>query len=611
MSTSILETFYPRAYRLTLGLAFVAITAAACSNGSDSTSPTTSTPTGPSFKSSPCSVTGTLQLAVAQTAQVDCSNGGTTVTVAGDGASYIVVAQFAASLVNDTYVSYRLSSGTAVSASIARPSPRLSASLAGAPAAGRVLPAMRPNAKQLAFTRALRARARAKLASGAWAKGLRRAPGPSASLSVARAADVAAVPAVGSLRNFRVLADTSGTTFKTAAARLMYAGSNVLVYVDTLAPANGFTSTQIQAFGTLFDQTLYPIDTAAFGGPSDIDNNGRVIVLMTPAVNALTSPSDCQTQGFVVGFFEEEDLSGGPSDPNSNNGEIFYSIVPDPSSTFSCAHTVDDVGANTPATFVHELQHLVSYSQHVVIHNGDPEYGWLDEGMSILAEELGSLYYEQKCPGTACRSDPSQLFPDSSQGFVQGFLYDSYQYVLLPDTASVTLHSDADDGFSWRGGDWLLVRWLADHNGTGVLKKLDQSTLTGVANIEAATGQSFPALFANFGVALFADSLPGLSRSTAPSVDRFTTRNLRQLWNRLYVTSPGAPDIPYANPLIVTSITADTSLAVMDPGTMSFFRLDTPSGAATVSLQFSGAGGTALPAAARPQLAIFRLPAGQ
>ena len=175
---------------------------------------------------------------------------------------------------------------------------------------------------------------------------------------------------------------------------------------------------------------------------------------------------------------------------------------------------------------MHELQHLISFSQHTVIHGGNPEYGWLDEGLSIVAEELGSVYYEQKCPGTACRTNPSQLFPDSSQGFIQGFLYDSYQYALLPDTASLTLHGDSDDGFAWRGGDWLLMRWLGDQMGAGFYRKLEQSSLTGVANIQAASGQSFPALFANFGLSLFTDSLPGFPRTTAPAADRFASRNI-------------------------------------------------------------------------------------
>src|SRR4029077_20051756 len=98
---------------------------ALCALWACSSSDTTTTPTGggpASFKSSPCSQTGTLQLAVAATARVDCSNGGTTVTLAGNGASYIVIAQFAVDLVPDTLVPYRVPGGAA-GVGILSPSP--------------------------------------------------------------------------------------------------------------------------------------------------------------------------------------------------------------------------------------------------------------------------------------------------------------------------------------------------------------------------------------------------------------------------------------------------------------------------------------------------------
>jgi hypothetical protein len=581
--------------------------ALACGSGTEpSTAPPVSS--GLSFKNAPCSAASTVQLSVAQATRVDCSNGGSTVTLAGNGASYLVVAEFAADQVPDAFVPYRLVSGTTIAASRAPPTILPSASLLAGPSAvfGSSSKSMLPGANQRAFSRALRARAWRMALSGTWRPSAQRSPQLRADVR----ADLTPVPPAGSVRSFSVLKNDNGSAFTTVNARLAYVGSSVLVYLDTLAPANGFTAAQLQAFGALFDQTLYPIDTAAFGPASDVDQNGHVIMLMSPVVNALTPASECSTQGYVAGFFEEEDLAGGPTDPNSNKGEIFYSIVPDPVGAASCPHTADDVGFAVPATFMHELQHLISYSQHVVIHNGLPEYGWLDEGLSIVAEELGSLHYEQKCPGTACRTNPAQLFPDSSQGFISDFLYDSYQYALLPDTASVTLHSDADDGFSWRGGDWLLVRWLGDQLGSGIFKKLDQSTLIGVPNIEASSGRSFPQLFADFGLSLATDSLPGFPRTTAPAADRFVSRNVRQLWARLYATSGGASDIPRSNPVQLFPITSDTSTAVMDPGTMSFFRLDTPANASTVSIQFAGPGGAALPVSAKPQLAIFRLPPG-
>ncbi len=566
-----------------------------------------STPAGPtlpstSFKVNPCSVSGTLQLAVAQAARVDCSNGGTTVTVAGNGASYLVVPEFATDQAVNSPVTYSLAAGDAATPSLV-PAASLVPPTGGA--TGGTVPMPHPNRRQMAFDATLRARAARMAAAGTFRKTSMQAR---ASFSIA----AATVPAVGSVRSFHVLSSFQNNNYqwKSVDAKLAYAGNDILLYVDTLAPAGGFTNTQLQQFGQYFDQTLYPIDTANFGPPSDIDGNGHVIMLMSPVVNGLSPSAQCQTQGYIAGFFNSEDFAGS-TDPNSNQGEIFYSIVPDPSGVASCTHTVSQVEFDIPATFLHELQHLVNFSQHVVVHGGSPEQGWLDEGLSLVAEEEGAVHYEQLYPPPSGRTDPSQLFPDSAESFVQGFLYDSYQYALLPDTSSVTLHSDSDNGFSWRGGDWLLLRWLGDQTNNAVYRKLEDTYATGVPNIENAMGQPFPTLFADFGLALYTDSLPGLPRNTAPAADRFATRNVSQLWARLFATAGPASDIPYARPLQLFPITTDTASSIMSPGTTAFYRLDTPQGAATVTIQFSAPGAHALATALQPQLAIFRLPAGQ
>ena len=95
-------------------LAIVTLSAlAAC--GSSGDAPTTPVPRGLTFTSAPCSA-GTVQLAVAQAARVDCGNGGTTVTFSGNGASYLIVAQFAAYGVADGLVPYRMDSGSTAAA---------------------------------------------------------------------------------------------------------------------------------------------------------------------------------------------------------------------------------------------------------------------------------------------------------------------------------------------------------------------------------------------------------------------------------------------------------------------------------------------------------------
>jgi hypothetical protein len=567
-------------------LAGVAMLAGCSSDPGDSTSPPPI-----EFANTPC-ISDTVTLAALAVRRVDCSTG-TNITLAGNGASYMVVTQFATNAVTNTPIPYTLSTGSVAAASLSGQRAALRAPVSSMAVSQPAL-AGAPGSLQYTFAHSLLARESA---------------GARPTIAAARVgANLVVVPPVGSTRSFHVPSNSTGA-FKTVTATLVFVGSNLLLYVDNNAPSNGFTPTQLGNFGTLFDQTFYQLVVNAFGPPSDIDGNGHVIMLMSPVVNGVSPGALCATQGYVAGFFAPEDLNGS-SDANSNQGEIFYSIVPDPSATASCAHTVDDVGRGVPGTFVHELQHLINFTQHEVVNQTAALASWLDEGMSIVAEELGSEYYENKCPTPACRSTPSQLFPDSSQGFAQSFLFDSYQYALLPDSASITLHSDSDDGFSWRGGAWLLAHYLGDQFGTSVYKSLETGPSNGVTAIATATGQPFPVTFANFGLALYADSFPGLPRTTAPDVNRFKTRNLRQLWARLFVTS-NSTTIPLEMPLTLSPITTDTSTYVMSPGTMSFWRLDIPAGQATATIRFANSGGGAFNATLVPQVAILRLPAGQ
>ncbi|MEP7382019.1 MAG: hypothetical protein ABI910_10055 [Gemmatimonadota bacterium] len=591
----------PRIHRLRRAVTFASAAAiGACSSVS------TDAPASPIVltQRTPCTGGTSVVIGASQGVRVDCSNGGTTVSVPGNGASYLIVPEFVTeNPALDQLVSYRMFADNPAAGSISarRASPSSAAatlsSLGGHRVGSEIVP---PSLAQMQADQILRRKGRANYRAAQRATVFNRSP------SFDLLADVA-TPAVGSHRSFRVLSSFSQNTYATVGARLSFAGANVLLYVDTLAPPNGFTAEQLVAFGNNFDQTLYPIATSAFGAPSDLDQNGRVIMLMSPKVNADSPSATCNTIGYVAGFFDTVDFDG-PSDPNSNQGEIFYSIVPDPAATVSCAHSVSDLGTSIPATFLHELQHLINFSQHVVVNGLQPGASWLDEGMSIAAEELGSLHYEQQCPPPACRTNAAQLFPDSSQGFANGFLYDSYQYALLPDTASITYGDDSQNGFSWRGGVWLLARWLGDQHGNAIFQKLERGPSDGIADIEQATGESFPSLFTRFGFALYVDSIPGSPRSAAPANMRFVSRNIRQLWARLFVTSSGASDVPRESPLLTYPVSRDSSLSVMLPGTTTYFRLNTPPTAARVTVEFSGPVGAAFSPTLGAQMGIFKLP---
>jgi hypothetical protein len=548
----------------------------------------------------PCTPSATVTLAPQQGTTLDCSAGGT-ITLAANGATYLVVPEYAVDDVPYRFQNFTLGHDEPMATSPMAGVPPMSLGTTGQASAAvfglqAALPASPVNRRQASFDSRMLAAARRT------ASGILRAGAPRAQALP----PVTVRDTLNQLRSFHVLSDSSGTTFETSVARLEFVGTNVYVYVDTAAPANGFTPTQLANFGQYADNLLYNLDVTTFGAPTDIDHNGHVIMLLTQIVNGITPASECATEGYVAGFFYSGDLAPGGLD--SNNGEIFYQIVPDPSGTYSCAHSVSSVMGTTPGTFLHELQHMINFGRHVIIHNSPAEEGWLDEGESIVATELGARHYEALYPPPTGRTNPSQIFPDSAEPFITEQIFDSYNYLLVTDTASLTLHTDADCCLEWRGGDWLLLRYMGDQFDSTVYAKLENGIVTGTANLASASGVAFPTIFSDFGIALYADSLPGVARSAIPPQYEFRSYNFRTIYQALFAAAQGQDNVTKPFPIATQALAAGSPLSgSMVPGTMTYYQLATPSGAATVTLHFGTSGGTVLPPSLHPQLAILRI----
>src|SRR5438034_8959516 len=112
-----------------------------------------------------------------------------------------------------------------------------------------------------------------------------------------------------------------------ATARARTVVAHIAIYVDTAAPKAGLDSADLDTWKQEFDSRLYPLDTATFGGVSDIDANSVVIVLMTGVVNKLVSKATCLSRGFIAGFFFSADLEVTAPSSISNHGEVFYSKI--------------------------------------------------------------------------------------------------------------------------------------------------------------------------------------------------------------------------------------------------------------------------------------------
>lgn len=420
-------------------------------------------------------------------------------------------------------------------------------------------------------------------------------------------AHAAAPAALAAQRRFSVLSTLDATPrWSAVGAALRFEGTRVAIYVDTLA-ADAISAAELAAMGALYDDALAPRVRAAFGDGSDIDGNGRVILLLSPTVNALMPAADCATRGYVRGFFYGHDLTS--TDSTANRGEVFYAYVPDPSGRWSCAHTKADVLANLPPTFVHELQHMISYGEHVLERGGPSEEPWLNEGLSHVAEEIGSLYWEERFPVPTGRADPSQLFPDSASPYITPNLL--YSYRFLAASAAFSLTSCAPGSFcsqSERGGSWLFLRWLADQKGADALRRLVETVQVGRTNLEAVTGERTAALLGDFAIAVNADSLEGVARTAVPARFRLGTRNLRALYHRLFEAYGFAGGVGRPFPIVPAAIPAgEARTGTMRPGSFSAFSIETGEGTATVRLRFAVPDGSAFPATSGAQVAIFRV----
>jgi len=260
---------------------------------------------------------------------------------------------------------------------------------------------------------------------------------------------------------------------------------------------------------------------------------------MTPVVNALVTTAQCDTAGYIAGFFFPPDLNLGLPTTQSNHGEVFYSVVADPTGTLSCAHSSATVKRVAPSTFVHEFQHMINYAQHVLLQPppGAPEEGWLDEGLSKYAEELAARSY---LPG-----DTTTFHNELDDNN----LYDAYLYLNAPGTAFLLI--PADNGtLADVGASWLFVRYLVDRYGTSLPGMLDQTTLTGAANITTHTGApDFSTLVARWALANWVSDLPGF---TAPPELTYTSWSFRAEFDSLHTKFPShfSATYPLAPPAV-------------------------------------------------------------
>ena len=416
-----------------------------------------------------------------------------------------------------------------------------------------------------------------------------RQPAAPRSARAPRMAITPGVPAVGALMSLNVETDNACGTNDIRTGRVMAVGTRSIVLADTMNPSNGLSAAQYQTIADTFDIRIHPVVAGVFGEPVDIDNNGRVVIFYTRAVNELTPPG---SSSFVGGFVFSRDLFAQAGCPTSNVGEMFYMLAADPSGTVNGnPRSVALVMQRTFGTLAHEYQHLINASRRMYVNtpwNNQFEQVWLNEGLSHIAEEL--MFYSESGLAPGGNVNGPALFNAAVQApffrYAEANIGRLRQWLLAPHASGAF---QSDDDLATRGAAWSFLRYAADRRGipdAAFFGGLVNTQAVGMANLQAALGTDPLPWFRDFAAAMYADDAGG----TPPAAFQQPSWNFRSLYTVLdYDGVPGCVCTYPLAPRNPGNGVAD-SFTLTSGGAAAYLRMGVEAGqTASVTLSSAGA----------------------
>jgi len=410
------------------------------------------------------------------------------------------------------------------------------------------------------------------------------------------------VPALGDIMKLNVNASSFCDNADMRTGRVVAITDKAIVVADTANPAGGFTDAEYRSIAVTFDTLVDPVDRAAFGAVTDIDNNGHVILFFTRAVNELTAGG---SSSVVLGFFYQRDLfpktvAPGPC-PGSNVGELFYLLVPDSTGAINNnKRTKAQVITFTNGTVAHEYQHLINASRRMYVNGAGTNFEekWLDEGLAHTAEELNFW----RASGRSPRANiDASMFNDSKASIAyttfEANNFRRYQtYLSRTETQAPVGFDGNDDDLQTRGAIWNFLRFAADHLSAGSEDafwfNLVNSKTSGIANLTSALGTAPGSLMRDWAISVFMDD-------NAANVD---PRFQQPSWNLRSVLTGGGTSTPF--PLVTRTLNdGGTTTVQMTNGGVSFLRFSVASGQDALLTVTSG--GQTLPSTV--QVAVVRV----
>ncbi len=319
-------------------------------------------------------------------------------------------------------------------------------------------------------------------------------------------------------------------------AEVRAVSEHAVILGDVENPEDGYTEANVDSMAALFDDYARPTVVEHLGEPTDLDDNGRTVFLVSKAVN--------ETRGVPGGFVRFGDLRPSPR-CTANGGEYVYFSAPDPEGAHGRAWTAQEALALHRRTLSHEFAHVVQLGHR--IRNGiDPMPLWMGEGQALLAEELTG----HAVTGREARQNygPEDAFiePGGTRWYASKF--PSLDEYLSDDDGTPhrctwlaqvqPFPEDPCERAPSAGMGWSFLRWVTDQFGpdmeggpAGLQRALVDNDVIGLANVADVTGVPAAELVARWAAVLYLDDRPAATDEL-----RFPSWDLRAI-----LSDPSAP----------------------------------------------------------------------
>ena len=281
-------------------------------------------------------------------------------------------------------------------------------------------------------------------------------------------------------------------------ALLLGYNAHLAIYQDSVQHASEPVETAA-AQQVLDYYDAYGAETIAeyFGGVSDVDDNGRVNVVVSPAV-----------EDGVAAFVWSLDMTDQSDCPWSNEMELVYFHA-----NMFHALSAPDGGYQALPTMVHEVKHVSSLYKRW--QGGGFHPSWVEEGGAEIAAEVSSRKAIEATGGVAMGAtftrdsypprDGSIISPEN-YGVLLRLVRMSLSYAGGPNS----LTTDPGDHHSFYGTSWHFHRFLGDAYGNAAEKaearifaELNASlTPAGTRGIEQVVGSRMAVLLEEYAAAM-------------------------------------------------------------------------------------------------------------